>query len=76
MINALPGESILNRETTARLGADGVGGLNSGQGGGGMVIEMVYKHRIFDAFVADNLAKGGPLKQATKQGRRVGHRNG
>lgn len=75
MINALPGESVLNRETTARLGADGVNGLNSGQGGGGMVIEMVYKHRIFDAFVADNLAKGGPLKQATKQGRRVGHRN-
>jgi len=75
MINALPGESILNREATAGLGAEGVSALNSGAGrGGGITIEMVYKHRIFDNFVQQNISKGGPLRNAIKSGRRVGHR--
>ncbi len=76
MINALPGESVLNREATAGLGAEGVSALNSGSGmGGGVTIEMVYKHRIFDNFVSDNISKGGPLRNAIKSGRRVGHRS-
>jgi|6_EtaG_2_1085325.scaffolds.fasta_scaffold11004_2 hypothetical protein len=75
MINALPGESILNREATAGLGAEGVSALNSGAGmNGGITIEMVYKHRIFDNFVQQNISKGGPLRNAIKSGRRVGHR--
>jgi len=74
MINALPGESVLSREATAGLGSEGVGALNSGGGTAPQVIEMVYKHRIFDTFVADNIAKGGPLQAAVRQGRRVGHR--
>jgi hypothetical protein len=73
-INALPGESVLTREATAGLGAEGVASLNSGGGGQPMVIEMVYKHRIFDNFVQDNISKGGPLRDAIDSGKRVGHR--
>jgi len=76
-VNALGGESVLNRETTARLGRDGVEDLNSGGGGGSpVVVEMVYKHQIFDSFVSDNIKKGGPLRNAIKSGRRVGHSGG
>jgi hypothetical protein len=74
VINALPGESVLSREATAGLGSEGVGSLNAGGGAAPQVIEMVYKHRVFDVFVSDNLAKGGPLRDAVRQGRRVGHR--
>jgi hypothetical protein len=64
-INALPGEAVLNRDATAGLGAEGVADLNSGRGGDKpIVVEMVYKHRVFDVFIADNLAKGGPLADA------------
>jgi hypothetical protein len=75
-VNALGGEGILNRETTARLGREGVEDLNTGGGGGPVVVEMIYKHQIFDAFVSDNIKKGGPLRNAIKSGRRVGHSGG
>ena len=71
---ALPGESVLNREATAGLGAEGVSALNSGVSKGNISISMVYKHRIFDNFVQDNISKGGPLRDAIRSGRRVGHR--
>lgn len=73
MINALPGESVLSREATARLGEKGVNDLNSGMGGKSpIVVEMVYKHKIFDTFVSDNINKGGPLDSAITGNRRVG----
>jgi len=75
-INALPGEAVLNRDATAGLGAEGVADLNSGRGGSNPVmVEMVYKHRVFDVFVSDNISKGGPLSDAINSGRRVGHRS-
>ncbi len=75
MMNALPGEAVLNRDATQTLGAEGVDALNSGQSPGGAIsISMVYKHRIFDTFVEQNISKGGPLRDAIKDGRRVGHR--
>ena len=75
MINALPGEAVLNREATAGLGAEGVSAINSGTAGGGAIaVSMIYKHRIFDNFVQDNISKGGPLRDAIKGGRRVGHK--
>lgn len=75
MMNALPGEAVLNRDATQTLGAEGVDALNSGQSPGGAIsISMVYKHRIFDTFVQQNISKGGPLRDAIKDGRRVGHR--
>ena len=74
-INALPGESVLNREATAGLGAEGVANLNSGIAAGGtQVIEMIYKHRVFDNFIKDNISKGGPLNDAINGNRKVGHR--
>lgn len=77
MINALPGESVLTREATASLGQDGVNSLNSGMSAGSqpLVVEMVYKHRVFDNFISDNISKGGPLSSAIRSGKRVGHRN-
>lgn len=74
-MNALPGEAVLNREATAGLGAEGVSALNSGTAGGGAIaVSMIYKHRIFDNFVQDNISKGGPLRDAIKGGQRVGHK--
>ena len=77
-INALPGEAVLNREATANLGTEGVDALNSGSNTGKqpMVIQMVYKKRIFDNFISDNLAAGGPLADAINDGRQIGHRKG
>ena len=74
LVAALPGEAFLNRQATANLGADGVAALNSGGGAGGMVIQNVYGHRVFDRFVIDNISKGGPLNSAIKGNTRVGHR--
>jgi hypothetical protein len=76
MINALPGESVLNREATAALGAEGVAAMNSGQNAGSrpIIVEMVYKHRVFDNFITDNIKKGGPLSRALSVDRRVGRR--
>ena len=76
LVGAQKGESVLNKAATSRLGRDGVDALNRGGGGGGWptIGQMVYKHRIFDSFVRDNLAKGGPLADAIQGRRRVGHR--
>ena len=72
-VRALPGESVLSREATARLGEKGVNDLNSGmRGSTPIVVEMVYKHKIFDTFVSDNINKGGPLDSAIMGNRRVG----
>lgn len=75
LVGVQAGESILNRDATARLGQQGVDALNRGEPmSGPMVIEQVYRHRVFDRFVADNLARGGPLDDAIRGRRRVGHR--
>lgn len=48
------------------------------QGGGApLVVQMVYQHRIFDSFIADNMKQAGsPLRREVHRasGRRVGHR--
>jgi len=72
LASVLPGESVLTREATAKLGADGVRDLNSGMGSPTLVIEQVYKHKIFDSFVQDNINKGGPLASAIRGTSRVG----
>ena len=71
-----PGEGVLNRTATREAGGQaGIDAMNrGGRMGGPTVVNMVYKHRIFDSFVRDNLAKGGPLSQAVQGRRRVGHR--
>ena len=75
-ITAQGGEVVLNREAVAAMGGPSAAdGLNRGGGGGGViVIQNVYKQRVFDAVIADNLAKGGPLKSALNNATRAGRR--
>jgi len=72
LASVLPGESVLTREATAKLGTEGVRDLNSGMGSPTLVIEQIYKHKIFDSFVQDNINKGGPLASAIRGTSRVG----
>ena len=72
----LPGESILSREATARLGGQGVDDLNSGRGSSGpTVVQMVYRHRIFDEFISDNMSAPTPLAGALRGDRVTGRRS-
>ena len=75
-ITAQGGEVVLNREAVAAMGGSSAAdSLNKGGSGGGViVIQNVYKQRVFDAVIADNLAKGGPLKSALNSATRAGRR--
>ena len=75
-ITAQGGEVVLNREAVAAMGGPAsANGLNRGGGGSGViVVQNVYKQRVFDAVIADNLAKGGPLKSALNSATRAGRR--
>ena len=65
LISAQPGEAVLNRAAVNRLGPSGVDALNNGQAAPAqIVITQQYEHRVFDVFVSDNLAEGGPLASA------------
>jgi len=65
LISAQPGEAVLNRQAVNRLGPSGIDALNNGRAGVGEVVVINrYEHRIFDAFMADHLAQGGPLSNA------------
>ena len=74
MITAQGGEAVLNKAAVASLGGEsGVDSLNAGGAmGGGVVVQMVYKQRVLDELIVDNLAKGGPLRRAINEsGRRA-----
>lgn len=63
MIRARKGEEIRTRQEQG--------------GGAGVTVQMVYQHRIFDTFVADNLKQtGSPLRReiGSSSGRLLGHR--
>ena len=63
-IEAMAGEAVLNRRAVENLGEGGVNALNRGGGGGSQVVVVpMYQHRVFDAFVVDNMAHNGPLAQ-------------
>lgn len=75
MASVLPGEAVLNRAATARLGTDGVNALNrGGSATGPIVVEMRYGHRVFDRFVQDNIAGPTPLGRALRGDRVTGRR--
>ena len=76
MITAQGGEAVLNRAAVASLGGEsGVDSLNAGgAGGGAVVVQMVYKQRVLDELIVDNLAKGGPLKRAINDSSRRARR--
>lgn len=63
MIRARKGEEIRTRQEQS--------------GGAGVTVQMVYQHRVFDTFVADNLKQtGSPLRReiGSSSGRLLGHR--
>jgi len=67
-------EPVLTRQEAQNVAAVASGGGASGAGS--MVIVQQYKHRPFDAFIQDNVARStSPLRRAIKGGDRVGHRN-
>ncbi|HIA01077.1 MAG TPA: hypothetical protein EYN66_04105 [Myxococcales bacterium] len=75
-ITAQGGEVMLNKGAVAAMGGPAAANsLNSGSSGGGsIVVQMVYKQRVLDQLVVDNLAKGGPLKSALNNATRAGRR--
>ena len=75
-ITAQGGEVVLSRDAVAQLGGpDAANSLNDGgMLGGTTVIQMTYKQKVFDQVVIDNLAKGGPLKNALNTATRRGRR--
>jgi hypothetical protein len=74
--SVLPGEAILSREAVANIGRQGVDDLNSGRGmGGPTVVQMVYRHRVFDEFVQDNISAPTPLGTALRGDRVTGRRS-
>jgi len=68
------GEAVLNPMGRRTIGDDQIRAANAGVGGSQMVVQMVYQHRVFDAFVADNLATRGPLARAIGGTSRTGQR--
>ena len=75
-ITAQGGEVVLSREAVSELGGpDAANSLNEGgMAGGTTVIQMTYKQKVFDQIIVDNLAKGGPLKNALNTASRRGRR--
>ena len=72
----LSNEAVLNPAATAALGESGVNALNDGGGrGGGMVVQMVYKQRVLDTMLVDNLGRPtSPLRSGINRGKATGHR--
>jgi len=71
------GEAVLNPTGRRQVGDDQIRDANAGVTPAAerpLVIVQQYRHRIFNNFIRDNLAQGGPLAQRINQGRKVGHR--
>jgi len=62
----LSNESVLTRTgTTSAGGPEGVRRMNRGEAQAPVMVQMRYKHRIFNTFVEDNLRlSGSPLSKA------------
>ena len=69
------GEAVLNPAGRRAMGDDTIRQANAGMGGGQVImVQQVYRHRVFDSFVADNLRTRGPLSRALGSGSRAGQR--
>jgi hypothetical protein len=69
------GEAVLNPAGRRAMGDDAIRAANGGMGGGQtIVVQQVYRHRVFDSFVRDNLRTRGPLSRALGSGSRAGQR--
>ena len=69
------GEAVLSPAGRAAIGDDTIRAANVGMGSGQtIVVQQVYRHRVFDSFVTDNLRTRGPLSRALGAGARAGQR--
>lgn len=69
------GEAVLSPAGRRAMGDDAIRAANGGMGGGQtIVVQQVYRHRVFNSFVRDNLRTRGPLSQALGAGSRAGQR--
>lgn len=70
------GEAVLSPAGRAAIGDDAIRAANAGMGTAGtIVVQQVYRHRVFDSFVQDNLRTRGPLARALGTGARLGQRS-
>lgn len=70
------GEAVLSPAGRAAIGDDAIRAANAGMGTGQtIVVQQVYRHRVFNDFVRDNLRTRGPLSQALGRGARTGQRS-
>ena len=69
------GEAVLSPQGRRALGDDTIRAANAGMGSGQTImVQQVYRHRVFDSFVSDNLRTRGPLSRALGSGARAGQR--
>lgn len=69
------GEAVLSPQGRRAMGDDTIRAANAGMGGGQTImVQQVYRHRVFDSFVQDNLRTRGPLSRALGAGARAGQR--
>jgi len=69
------GEAVLSPQGRRAMGDDTIRAANAGMGSGQTImVQQVYRHRVFDSFVADNLRTRGPLSRALGAGARAGQR--
>lgn len=67
------GEAVLSRQGRAMLGDDAIQAANAGRSSGGAAVQQfVYKHKVFNYFVEDNIGLDGPLARNMRRGDRVG----
>jgi len=64
-----PGESVLNRSATRRMGEQQVNDLNRGtaQAGGGQVLQLRYGPRVLEEVLVDSLARPGASRAAVRR---------
>lgn len=69
------GEAVLSPQGRRALGDDTIRAANAGMGSGQTImVQQVYRHRVFDSFISDNLRTRGPLARALGSGGRAGQR--
>jgi hypothetical protein len=70
------GEAVLSPAGRRAMGDDTIRAANAGMPATQtIVVQQVYRHRVFDSFVQDNLRTRGPLARALGAGARVGQRS-
>ena len=74
----LEGEAVLSRRAVADVGRTNIEAMNAGRreatGRRSTVAPVQYMHKVYNEFIRDNIASGGPLADAIGEGKRVGHR--